>query len=88
MTRFALAFLAIAALQPVAYAEDTSDGAKVGANPRGHKIKMARTADEPRPSIAVVLNANACAPDQAAPAWGENGVLLGYSCLPPTANGD
>ena len=87
MTRFALAFLAIAALQPIAYAEDTSDGARVGVNPRSPKIKMARTPNEPRSSIAVVQSANACAPDQAEPAWGENGVLLGYSCLPPTANG-
>jgi hypothetical protein len=87
MTKFALAFLAIAALQPVAHANDVSNGAGIGATSRNHKLKMVRKADEPHSRIAVVPSANSCAPDQAEPVWRENGVLVGYSCLPPTANG-
>jgi hypothetical protein len=88
MTRFAIAFLAIAALQPVANAEDVSNGARNGAASRSHKLKMARPDDEPHSPIAVVESPNSCAPDRAEPTWAENRALLGYSCLPPTANGN
>jgi hypothetical protein len=87
MTRFALAVLAITALRPVAHAEEISNDPRSGAPLRSHKIKLSPTAIQPHSSIAVVPNANSCAPDQAEPVWGENGVLLGYSCVPPSANG-
>ena len=87
MTRFALAVLAITALRPVAHAEDASNDPMSGSTVRSYKLKTAPMANQPYSPNAVVPNANLCAPDRAEPAWGENGVLLGYSCVPPTANG-
>jgi hypothetical protein len=87
MTKFALAVLAITALRPVAHVEEISNDPRSGATLRSYRPKISPMADQPYSSIGVVPNANSCAPDRAEPAWRENGVLLGYSCVPPTANG-
>jgi hypothetical protein len=87
MTRFALAVLAITALRPVAHAEGVSNDPRSSSTLRSHKLNTAPIANQPYSPIGVVPNGNACAPFRPEPAWGENGVLLGYSCVPPTANG-
>jgi len=87
MTKLALAFLAIAAFQPIAYTEDKSDGSRGRPAPQGNKLEVSRAGDEPRSSNAAIQNPNSCAPDRAEPEWGGNGALLGYSCVPPTGNG-
>ncbi|GEM_PF-4664542 len=33
-------------------------------------------------------NANDCAPDTPEPVWGADSSLVGYSCVPPSANGN
>lgn len=35
----------------------------------------------------IIRNANDCAPDRATPVWGADSSLVGYSCVPRSANG-
>jgi hypothetical protein len=42
----------------------------------------------PQASDRIIRNANECTPDVAAPVWGRNATLLGYSCSAANVNGE
>jgi hypothetical protein len=41
----------------------------------------------PEAHALIVHSANDCAPNRAAPVWGANSALLGYSCVTPSPSG-
>jgi hypothetical protein len=80
-----LIILPILLVSSAGYAQD---GASVsnGSSVYGRE-NSAGSPTAPGARVSTLHNANDCAPNRAAPVWGANSALLGYSCVTPSPSG-